>query len=405
MYHDEGEAAGTHLFAPVHVQDVAGVRIGILGFNDPKVPVRQPPSFSEGIRFTLPEEEAAALVQHLRQDRGCDLVLALTHLGIGQQVALAEHEAMAGVDYILGADTHERVREPIRGTHCAVTEPGAFGSFVGRLDLIVEDGRIRDRSYELLEVSADRYDEDPVMQRVVEQVEQPYREELGTVLGATRTPLLRYYPLETPMDDLITDALLEVTRDELAGQDRHVDVALSNGFRFCPPLVPAAGGTADITREYLWSMLPIDSVAQVATVPGALIEPWLERELHNVFAQEPSERFGGWVVRMSGMTVEFTAGGSKGERVRRVEIGGAPLDPEQDYVFVSCERDGDPPDVLCRLRGVEDREDLSVTMHEAVERYLARHSPVAPELDGRVTATDLSPTALGQLPGTDYRFR
>jgi hypothetical protein len=36
----------------------------------------------------------------------------------------------------------------------------------------------------------------------------------------------------------------------------NTEFVVSNGFRFCPPLVPAVNGEADITNEYLWSMLP-----------------------------------------------------------------------------------------------------------------------------------------------------
>jgi hypothetical protein len=47
------------------------------------------------------------------------------------------------------------------------------------------------------------------------------------------------------MDNLITDALM---------WKFETDFVVSNGFRFCPPLVPPEGGEVDITAEYLWSM-------------------------------------------------------------------------------------------------------------------------------------------------------
>jgi hypothetical protein len=108
---------------------------------------------------------------------------------------------------------------------------------------------------------------------------------------------------------------------------------------------------------------------------------------------------------MSGMTVSFTAGADPGKRVNSIKIGEEELDPSHEYTFAACERNGDPDDVLCRIKGVRDRQDLPFTLHGAVERHLRKHSPVAPKQEGRVTATDLPPTALGQLPGTDYRFR
>lgn len=405
MYHDAGGVPGDYLFDPVHVQDVAGVRIGFLSFNDPTVPVRQDPAYSVGIKFTYPEANAAQWIRHLREDRGCDLVFAMTHMGIAQQVDLASRDFMQGVDYVLGADTHERIRTPIQGTYAGVTEPGAFGSFVGRLDLVVENHQIKDAAYELVEVAESAYGEDRSARRVVDSVKLPYKRDLDQVIGTTRTPIMRYFVLETPMDNLITDALAEAVDEELAGTGRTVDVALSNGFRFCPPLVPGRGSSvAPITKDYLWSMLPVNSYARIATVNGSLLKNWLEKELNNVFAADPVQRFGGWVVRMSGMKVNFTSTRPMGERVNSIEIGGKPLDTSRVYLFAACER-ADPQDVLCRIKGVTNRTDLSFTLHEAVERYLRKHSPVAPRLEGRVTATDLPQTALGQqLPGSSYVF-
>lgn len=409
MFHDNGGQPGEYLFEPVHVREIAGVRVGFLAFNDPMVPVRQDPAYSVGITFTFPDHNAAGWIAHLRERERCDLVFAVTHMGIAQQVDLASQDYMQGVDYILGADTHERVREPILGKHCAVTEPGAFGSFVGRLDLVVENGRIKDAAYDLVEVSAARYPEDAGMKAVVTTVQRPYKQELSEVIGTTSTPLMRYYPIETPMDNLITDALFEATAAEIGS----VDVALSNGFRFCPPLVPPHGGTVDITREYLWSMLPVNARARAASVPANLLKKWMEKELNNVFAENPLERFGGWVVRMSGMRVNFTAGRAQGQRVNTIWIGDEEVwngntlmvDPDRTYTFVACERGGDPLDVRCRIKGVSGRKDLTFTLHDAVVRHLAAHSPVSPVLEGRVVATDLPSTTLGQLPGTNYRFR
>src|SRR5690606_10346334 len=69
MFHDVDDPEGqeSYLFAPVHVQNVAGVRVGFLGFNDPTVPVRQDPTYSTGIRFTYPDTNAARWITHLRE--------------------------------------------------------------------------------------------------------------------------------------------------------------------------------------------------------------------------------------------------------------------------------------------------------------------------------------------------
>jgi len=81
------------------------------------------------------------------------LVIALTHMGLAQQLNLANQPFVGGVDYVFGADTHERIRQPLKGKYSQVTEPGSFASFIARLDIIVEDGKIKDEAYELMEVT------------------------------------------------------------------------------------------------------------------------------------------------------------------------------------------------------------------------------------------------------------
>ncbi len=398
MYHDtKDELHGDMIFPPYFIKYIGGIKIGFIGYNDPLTPKRQSPAYSDGIKFTFPETNVAKYVKLLKEYERCEMVFLLTHMGLAQQIGLSNIPQIKGVDYILGADTHERVREPIQGVHAKVTEPGAFGSFVARLDIVVEDGVVKDHTYQLLDVDPDRYPEDEEMKRLVNKVREPFTKELDKVIGTTKTPLVRYYVIETPMDNLITDAIMWKFKP---------DIALSNGFRFCPPLVPdPKTGVAEITRDYLWSMLPVDSEAKRGYITGRQLWDWMEKELQNAFAKDPAKRFGGWVVRFNGMEVNFTIGNDKGKRVNWIKVGGKRLDMDKEYSFVACEREGDPDTTICRVEGVKEPKRLGATLHSVLEEYLAKKSPVAPKLEGRCTATDAPNSLLTQLMGFGYEFR
>jgi 5'-nucleotidase len=88
-----------------------------------------------------------------------------------------------------------------------------------------------------------------------------------------------------------------------------------------------------------------------------------------------------------------------------VVINGEPLDLNRSYTISACTREGDPEDMLCRMKNVKNVASKSYTMHDAVIDYLRAFSPVAPRLDGRAVATDLGPFNFSTLPGTDYQFR
>jgi S-sulfosulfanyl-L-cysteine sulfohydrolase len=398
MYHDLGNSRrGELIFPPYYTWSVAGIKIGFIGYTDPLVPVRQSPEYSRGILYTHPEENLAHFVNVLREQEQCDLVIMLSHLGLSQQIALANTEACKGVDYIFGGDTHERVRKPIQCTYSKVVEPGAFGSFVGKLDLVVEEGKIIGEHYSLVEVDPAKYPADPDVQAVIRLNEQPYTEKMNQVIGYSKVPLYRYFVVENTIDTLIIDAL----KWKIG-----TDIVLSNGFRFCPPRSrPDVTGNIPITEGFLYDMLPVESQVRTGKVTGNQLIDWLERELNNVFASDASKRLGGWIVKFKGMKVEFKAFEDLGRRVKTVTVNDQPLDPEKIYTICACEREGDPPNMLCRLPGVAEAQNTPYTLHQVVKAYLKVHSPVSPLPEYNAVILDAPPTLLTQVTGVDYTFR
>ncbi len=400
MFHDTKDEFNKELiFPPYWMKMLGGIKIGFIGYNDPLTPKRQSPAYSYGITFTKPELNVAKYVKILREYEQCSMVFLVTHMGLAQQVDLGNKPEVQGVDYILGADTHERVRKPIQAKYTKVTEPGAFGSFVAKLDIVIEDGKIKDENYYLLDVDPEKYPADEGMRKLVEKVSAPYANELNRVIGKTKTPLVRYYVIENPMDNMITDALMWYYKD------KKIDIVVSNGFRFCPPLVPEKEkGYAEITNDYLWSMLPVDSEVKMGDVTGKQLWDWMEKELHNVFASNPAHRFGGWVVRFQGMQINFTMNNDLGKRINWIKVNGAPVEPDKIYTMLACEREGDPDDTLCRMEKVKNPRKPGGSLHNIVRSYLSAHPMVSPKIEQRATATDAPSTLLSQLEGYDYEF-
>jgi 2',3'-cyclic-nucleotide 2'-phosphodiesterase (5'-nucleotidase family) len=398
MFHDtKDEQNGELIFPPYFIKYTAGIKIGFIGYNDPLTPKRQSPAYSYGIEFTFPKKNIARYIRLLKEYEKCDMIFLLTHMGMAQQVGLANMPEVKGVDYILGADTHERIRKPVEGAYARVTEPGAFGSFISKLDIIIENGKIKEHNYQLLDVDPLRYKEDEEMKALVKKTKEPFAKKLNKVIGKTKTPLVRYYVIETPMDNFITDAIMWKFKP---------DIALSNGFRFCPPLVPdPKTGTADITKDFLWSMLPVDSEAKLGMATGRQLWDWMEHELENAFAKDPEKRFGGWVIRFKGIDVNFTIDKPEGKRVNSIKINKEPIDLLKQYSFVACEREGDPDTTLCRMEGVKKPTKMGATLHSVIEEYLKEFSPIAPKVEGRCIVTDAPHDLLTQVKGVGYEFR
>jgi sulfur-oxidizing protein SoxB len=398
MYHDLGEGKkGELIFQPYEIWNVAGTKIGFLGYTDPMVPLRQSPAYSAGIIYTQPEENLAHYVDVLKNQEQCSYIIIIAHLGLSQQIALANRPECKGVDYILGGDTHERVRKPIVCTYAKVVEPGAFGSFIGKLDLDIENGKVIEDRYELIEVTSPSIKPDKDIQAILDEKEAVYEQEINTVVGYSTIPLYRYFVVENPIDTMILNAL--------HWQFPEVDIALSNGFRFCPPrTTPDQTGNIPITNGFVYDMLPVDSNIRTAKATGKQIRAWLEKELNNVFAKDASKRFGGWVVKFDGMEVTFNAFSEEGKRTQSITIKGKPLDENKTYSLMACERDGDPQDMLCRIKGVSEAKNLPSTLHSCLKDYLKANSPVTPTPKNNAKILDAPQTLLTQVYGVDYTF-
>jgi S-sulfosulfanyl-L-cysteine sulfohydrolase len=218
------------------------------------------------------------------------------------------------------------------------------------------------------------------------------------VVGYSTIPLYRYFVIENPIDTMVVDAL--------KWQMPEIDIVLSNGFRFCPPLAtPDATGNIPITRGFIYDMLPVDSIVRTGEVTGLQLLNWMEKELNNVFAKDASKRFGGWVTKFKGMEVKFNAFGEEGQRVQSITVKGEALDLNKTYSISACEREGDPADVVCRMDKVKNVVNTEYTLHKVMLGYLAENSPVTPTPRGAAQALDAPATLLSQVTGVDYEFR
>ncbi|MCP3062650.1 5'-nucleotidase C-terminal domain-containing protein [Myxococcus sp. K38C18041901] len=279
------------------------------------------------------------------------------------------------VDVHLSSDTHERTYVPIEQSGSWVVEPGAFGSFLGRLDLWLEEGRVVDRRWELVELTASRFPEDPEMARHVEAALTAHDQALSAQVGHTDVTLARYAVVENPLDNMLADAI------RAAGG---TEIGLSNGFRFGTPLLSEPVREAD-----LWNLFPVTNKLKTGKVSGRQLRAFWEQELENVFAKNPEHRFGGWLPRPSGMTLRFRADAPKGQRLLALEVAGEPVVDSRLYSVTACERDGDAPDMLCRIPGALEPRVLDLDAHEAVRRFLARAPRLSDTLEGRAVGEDL----------------
>jgi len=86
-------------------------------------------------------------------------------------------------------------------------------------------------------------------------------------------------------------------------------------------------------------------------------------------------------------------------------VAGKELENEKLYSLLACEREGDPEDMICRLKGVLDAKNTDASLHKVLISYLKENSPVTPTPPKNAKILDAPETLLSQVTGVDYTFR
>lgn len=356
------DASGDLVFLPYTVCETEGLQVGVIGIAATIVDKVMPDSFSEGIHFSLGKAELPGHITHLRDEEGVDLVVVISHLGFPQDAKLAGE--VDGIDILLSGHTHNRLFEPAVVNGTIIIQSGCHGSFLGRLDVTVENRRVKRFSHELI-VIGDEIRPEPEVEEMVEGIMDPHREYLSRVVGETRTDLNRNTVLEATMDNLLLQALMGATGAEMA---------FSNGWRYGAPIPPGP-----ITVNDLWNIIPVNPPVSTVEITGRELRAMMEENLERTFARDPYHQMGGYVKRCAGVNIYCKLENPPGHRIQEFFAAGKPLDPDAIYRAAFVTGQGVPSNYG------RNREDLDIRAIEALERYLAR-GPVSAELRGSVVA-------------------
>lgn len=144
--YDFGKTALANLIEPYKVFSKQGIRVGVFGLGI-ELAGLVPDNLFSGIQYQDPLKTAVKMGQFLRQEKKCELIVCLSHLGYSygdtkvSDLVLAKSEA--DIDIILGGHTHTFLDQPTVetnkiGNKVLVNQVGWAGLRLGRLDLSFE---------------------------------------------------------------------------------------------------------------------------------------------------------------------------------------------------------------------------------------------------------------------------
>jgi len=123
---------------PSMVLERGNLRIGIVGLTVPMITERMLVRRVSAYVFDDPLVTARQVVPELRP--ACDLLIALTHIGLQRDRELAE--ALPEIDLIVGGHTHALLPEGQRVGSTLIVQAGAHGRTIGVVDVDVSSGRL-----------------------------------------------------------------------------------------------------------------------------------------------------------------------------------------------------------------------------------------------------------------------
>lgn len=192
----------------------------------------------------------------------------------------------------------------------------------------------------------------PKVARVVDDALRPHRAMLDEVAGQTGHLLHRGTALESPMDDLITEAYRAST---------DADVGLSHGWRYATPIPPGP-----ITVGDLWQMIPTNPDLFTVQLSGAALRRMLEKSLESAFAGAALHQHGGYVMRFSGMRAVVRLNNPVGSRIQQLEIAGRLVDESREYVVAAAGEQSVPPEHKQAPAGISAIESVRAYLRTGV---------------------------------------
>lgn len=373
---------GQNYFQPYITKTVTrgeevSVKVGVFGLISPDIYSSTAPENVKDVRFDDAVEAAKKTVSKLKNDEKCDVIIALTHIGMTEKEGMLSSrdiaKAVPEINVIIDGHTHAQYSEVVGNTLIAQT--GAYFSNAGIVKIFYEpDSRkiVNTVGHVISPADAEAYESNWEVSKTIEDIEARQKPVLNQVVGKTDVPLegsaIKTYTEETNLGRVITSAYLETTGADIAFEN-------CGGIR-------ASIAAGDITKGSVIGVSPFGNYLVTKKITGADLKSILEKSLemgaNNLKAyQEGKHEWpangGGSYLQIGGMKVAYDPARSLDNRLVSVDIGGATLDLDSTYTVVTNQFVASNASKYPEL-AVKPEINQYGASEEAVMRYITNHS-------------------------------
>ncbi|WP_299769895.1 bifunctional UDP-sugar hydrolase/5'-nucleotidase [uncultured Tateyamaria sp.] len=312
------------------------------------------------------------------QGEGVDIIIALNHVGLNKDLAIAE--AVDGIDVVIGGHSHtlmsnddaETPAYPTMVDDAAVAQAYAYTKYLGHLTVTFDDdGNVTAASGDPMLLDASVEPNTDFLARIAEMgapIEEMKTRVVAEAAEAIEGGRDTCRAMECPMGSLIADAMLDRVKDQ------GIEIAIQNGGG-----IRASIDAGEVTMGEVLTVLPFQNTLSTFQVSGAAIVAALENGVGQI--EDGAGRF----PQVAGMSYAFDVAKPAGERVSDVMVGGAPIDMDKLYGVVSNNYVRNGGDGYAMFVDAENAYDFGPDLADVTAEYLAEQGPFTPYTDGRIT--------------------
>ncbi len=377
---------------PYVVKNVNGLRIGFTGTTTVGTEYMSFPENIKGLHFIQEIPALQKVVDILRNREKVDMVVAMVHTGLpynreegyaelqkttlkdiqerGYANAMEIAHFVKGIDVLLGGHLHRGYQEPwvdpINHTICVQNygNGGNLGWLKVRIDRKTKSIMGYDYPSDegtLLLLQQDEFWPDSAIAAYIQSQQEIYEKGFREIIGRTKTALTRAGVGESPMYNLVTDAM----RTRL-----NADFSFTNygGIRADLKVGP-------ITREDVFKVLPFGNQIVEFKVSGKFLKKILEDKIEG-------NRRG---MAISGGKIVYNNTLPDGHKITHFLIDGKPLQADSIYRVATTDYLMEGNSGLAILEEIP-KEKVAYTgilLREAVIEYVKEHSPLDIKISGR----------------------
>lgn len=388
---DSATSAPPPSVKPYAIIEKGGIKIGILGIVSQSAEQNDDPQNVAGLDFKAEAPAAQQAIAGLKA-QNVNFIIALAHLGLPYDAEEGYEEIkeqdnqniykksymnamelahyVKGIDILISGQIHRGYQQPWEDpvNHTLCFQNYANGGNLGMVTIEIDRESKTIAGYKLpsedgglLLLSEDEFWPDEKFDNSIKKMQEKYEQGYGEVIGITENTLTRNSRGESPMGNMMCDAMIEAGGADFAFNN-------FNSMRF--DLNIGAVTPRDVVKVF-----PHGNSIVVINLKGALLLKLLESSVKGNYAG----------LAIGGGRLVYEKDRPDEQKIISLTIKGQPVDTAKTYHVATSAYLAEGNYGMNKLADLpaECFNNTGILVREAVIEYIKKHTPLKIENDGR----------------------